>query len=801
MLESAILNKTIHCEFVSERETKNNGFITLAEVEINIRLIFFSEKGIMYLSGCKFVPISPRMYFNAKTPFLTISNYTDTFTIKLYKETDLLDIIDFICSSNYILAQNTLDDLTIYSKFYDKKVAHQIVSKMKCIDPLHLNYSLDSGKNTITNPHQVYYLHHNNFSDSSTYELRKYENIPIVFLTFNVNLQYPPDNDILTGFFDFENIDIVVIGLQEVTTCGRIWDAAIEKAAKLKKFMKVDSVQLGTCYLGLFSTNSFFNLFRHKGRASISLGPLNIPNKAAVGLSFCLYDTRICIVNSHLKDKPHNIKIRNEQFWTIKENLIFNKSSDNEKILDNQSSIEDHELIFWIGDLNYRIDMHYVEAREFFTDIKRLLKFDQLLYACKHRHSFFGYEEPQISFLPSYKYNYYSDSLDTTKNKSAPAYCDRILYRKNDIGIDVTPKVYSLLKDFKMSDHRPVYGIFDIKIFSNINQNRFQETLSRLDRFSTFYIKVENLVDFEEIRFCEIKTRKVTVENRSLYPLMIYIPCDFPWIILSQSRFLLKGSEKIDIEITIDINYQTQYDLPVINPHIDIFLQVFVLMQEYMTLSYIRIKGFYLVNPLFLPLQYLCRLPSSLATCNSEIFNMNFPDSFHSAKIMIIEPVQIPYEIQVLVDRIRKCQDLSIFSHLKNLDGITEVVELLRNRESIDDIPDLAISDTLHQLLSSLYEPIIDPDQLLSLDMTNFNKTSFIQSIEPTKRVIFEEVILNLLRFFQMQFNQLKSSSTNELVSFSSIITYFSTCLSRKRGYNYEINDKCYGILYRLISL
>jgi len=38
------------------------------------------------------------------------------------------------------------------------------------------------------------------------------------------------------------------------------------------------------------------------------------------------------------------------------------------------------------------------------------------------------YQEGDVIFLPTYKYNIDSDLLDTSKKKRAPAWCDRILY-------------------------------------------------------------------------------------------------------------------------------------------------------------------------------------------------------------------------------------------------------------------------------------------------------------------------------------------------------------------------------------
>ena len=66
--------------------------------------------------------------------------------------------------------------------------------------------------------------------------------------------------------------------------------------------------------------------------------------------------------------------------------------------------------------------------------------------------------EKEINFLPTYKYikgyNYYDIS------KRTPAWTDRILYKKSD---DIKCIQYDKI-NIKISDHRPVFGLFEIKI-------------------------------------------------------------------------------------------------------------------------------------------------------------------------------------------------------------------------------------------------------------------------------------------------------------------------------------------------
>ena len=76
-----------------------------------------------------------------------------------------------------------------------------------------------------------------------------------------------------------------------------------------------------------------------------------------------------------------------------------------------QLAIEDHDLIFWFGDLNYRIGME-MNIEDVFKklddnsigSIQHLLKHDQLINERQKDNVFVGYEEGQIRFKPTYKY-------------------------------------------------------------------------------------------------------------------------------------------------------------------------------------------------------------------------------------------------------------------------------------------------------------------------------------------------------------------------------------------------------------
>lgn len=55
--------------------------------------------------------------------------------------------------------------------------------------------------------------------------------------------------------------------------------------------------------------------------------------------------------------------------------------------------------------------------------------------------SFLNFQEADISFLPTYKYNVGTDVFDTSEKMRCPAYCDRILYHRDPMDTNDNLKV------------------------------------------------------------------------------------------------------------------------------------------------------------------------------------------------------------------------------------------------------------------------------------------------------------------------------------------------------------------------
>lgn len=92
-------------------------------------------------------------------------------------------------------------------------------------------------------------------------------------------------------------------------------------------------------------------------------------------------------------------------------------------------------IVFWFGDFNYRINLSNEMVRNYIYNHKmeELKRNDQLLRSKADLLSFQYFEEGEINFLPTYKYNNGTNEYDTSENARIPAWTDRILYKGMDV--------------------------------------------------------------------------------------------------------------------------------------------------------------------------------------------------------------------------------------------------------------------------------------------------------------------------------------------------------------------------------
>lgn len=149
-------------------------------------------------------------------------------------------------------------------------------------------------------------------------------------------------------------------------------------------------------------------------------------------------------------------------------------------------------MVYLFGDLNFRIDSTNDQVRPAIkiNDLNYLKKNDELLQGFElYRNSkdiqyqfYRDFVEGDMAFLPTYKFDKKSQNYDSSKKFRVPAWCDRILWKRNP---KVRQQLLKSISEITFSDHRPVFSQFEI--FTNkINRPLVAQREEQLFEYTRF---------------------------------------------------------------------------------------------------------------------------------------------------------------------------------------------------------------------------------------------------------------------------------------------------------------------------
>lgn len=310
------------------------------------------------------------------------------------------------------------------------------------------------------------------------------EAIKVFCGTWNMG-KFPPPKDpqfvrqfIPPGEFDvyaigvedsgFNRIDGFKTYIQEVLggeyvciASQNLWDIKLIIFARKRHFLKIGNIECQSKATG------FLNMLGNKGGV-------------AIGLRF--NETSMLFVNAHLASNKkakgdidtnaESCKLRNQNVQEILDSCKF-------KIRELDLHNQFHH-IFFMGDLNYRIEMKFEDAVKLSKDenFTELLRYDQLREQMYLGSVLADFSEANISFPPTYKYVVGTTEFDESNKKNAPSYTDRVLW-KSLPGSEISCDEYGHCEALNTSDQMPVYAHFTVKtlrpylsIFSKSEPNR-----------------------------------------------------------------------------------------------------------------------------------------------------------------------------------------------------------------------------------------------------------------------------------------------------------------------------------------
>ncbi|KAJ1963973.1 hypothetical protein GGI12_001721 [Dipsacomyces acuminosporus] len=474
--------------------------------------------------------------------------------------------------------------------------------------PQPVSKPLDSG-NRVSNPtKEAWILHSLNKRRS---EFISNSSIRAFVGTWNVNGRAPADSSSLAEWLGFvpenssqvifdELPELIVLGFQELDARAEAfvyndaakdgeWTDAIEKCMGDTRYSysKLESRQLIGMFIMVYSRIDVLDCITDVQATSVGCGIMGmVGNKGAVAVRLVYKDTPVCFVCSHLAHDAAQLDRRNAQFHDLCRRLQFSYR-ENVPVADplipqgmelvgtgravgsgRPLSLFDHSYLLWFGDLNYRLaistdDVHGCIAR---GDYEALLGLDQLRIAILNKQAFAGFEEADIKFAPTYKYNIGSNEYD---EKRTPAWCDRVLWWTLP-GCEggVRSTAYESVDQLSISDHKPVRSMLAVDVWKvNVErrQSVYLDVLRELDRYENECIPIATLgstvVDFGQVRFGKLVQRRMDLTNSGQVPLeysFIATPSREhfapAWLrIVPESGMLLPG-QKLDLLFSVFVD-------------------------------------------------------------------------------------------------------------------------------------------------------------------------------------------------------------------------------------------------------
>ena len=274
----------------------------------------------------------------------------------------------------------------------------------------------------------------------------------------------PPESEYLQ--------DVFVIGTQEGTPFRHEWQMKLQETFGPSHVL-MSASNFGVLQMSVFVRRElvWFCSKVEEDNVATRVAP-KIKTKGALAMCFKIFGTSFLFINSHFTSHEGKLQERLNDYNSICNNLHFPSFTDGVSSSDSvgRPRITDQfDRVFWFGDFNFRVQKPRKSVDKIISNsrtnragvIKELLIHDQLSNVFGE--IFHGFREFNIHFMPTYKFDVNTDTYDTSSKQRVPSWTDRVLYKTTSPGA-ITPLCYNSCTSIKNSDHKSVYGIFEVSI-------------------------------------------------------------------------------------------------------------------------------------------------------------------------------------------------------------------------------------------------------------------------------------------------------------------------------------------------
>uniref|UniRef100_A0A0N5B826 IPPc domain-containing protein n=1 Tax=Strongyloides papillosus TaxID=174720 RepID=A0A0N5B826_STREA len=496
-------------------------------------------------------------------------------------------------------------------------------------------------------------------------------------------------------------------------------------------------------------------------------------NKGGVGISIEMNNSTVLFINSHLAAGNRETERRNQDFRDITR-MTFKDGK----------TLTDHDSVFWLGDLNYRLDTPLTQEEICYMcdtgKFKELLQYDQLTRAKEIGHVFYGYEEyKEINFLPTYKFDVGTNKWDSSEKKRTPAWTDRILYWKKFENVNVRQLKYRSCPNVVISDHKPVIALFEMdikKIWEDKMREVRVEAQKEVDKKSNDLLPQISLsateFEFGVVKFLQPSIMNLKIKNTgqtrvkfstilTAEPTNDYGPYD--WLILTPYTGTVDVNHEFSICLQVLIDKHMAWKLPSDKPS---KIECIIIVHLESGRDY-----FISVQANYKP----CCFGISL---EEAMLKANIPSSSDKEDSLIIfekeEKLTIPYEIHELLRYLRSIgfqnidfsQPYSDNAFFKIRDCLDERRNIFEFMNSNKDIQPINIYAVLIRLLTCYKESII-PNHLKTTLLQCSDDEVYgrcILQFPEYQKDIFREILL-----FLKDAREINKDFDKELETFSNI--------------------------------